>query len=560
MPRLRTPRFPLLLLALLASVLVVLAGLQWRWIGQWSTVEATRQQRALAAAADALDAAFSAPLRAAADAFGEIEASDDAAPAALAARLRAWQSDAALPALLDGVYWVEPGPAPRLLKLDTAAAALRPIAWPEAWAPWRAFFADQPSRLTVPPGTAATVRFSDADVPAAPPGLALPALPTPGPSPLPVRFVFLPLDADALRAALLAPTLDRLLDTDAYDVRVTGPDGSVLYASDPALDALATPDLDRPFGPGSLTNLGVTVEGTRDGLAELVELSAFQTRGASGPWRLRVQHRAGSISAAVARLRWRQLSLAFGVLGVLAAAMALLVRSAGAQRRLAQQQMEFVAGVTHELRTPLAVIRSAGENLADGVVASPEQTRQYGALVRDEGQRLSEMVESVLTLAGADARLPTRQRLALSDLVREAVRQTEPVLASADVQIDLAEPLPLLNGDPTTLTLALRNLLANAARHGKPPIRIEARPSHQADQPIVTLTVSDNGPGLDPADLPHLFDPFYRGRGGSKHTGSGLGLALVRRVAELHGGTVTARNRPAGGCAFVLTLPSAEAP
>ena len=563
MSRAPAPRLPLLLVALLATVLVVLAGLQWRWIGQWSTVEEARQQRALAAAGDALDAAFSDPLRAAADAFGEVEAADEEAPAALAARLGTWQSDAALPTLLAGVYWVEPGPTPQLFRLDAdAAPALRPVAWPEAWAPWRAFFANQPGRLSVPPGATATIRFSDADAPAVPPGLALPALPVPGPSPLPVRFVFLPLDANVLRTALLAPTLDRLLDADAYDVLVTDADGSVLYASTPALDGedLRAPDLGRPLGPGSLTNLGVTLEGTGGGRAELVELSAFMTRDAGGPWRLQVQHRTGSIGAAVARLRWRQLGLAFGVLGVLAAAMALLVRSAGAQRHLAQQQLEFVAGVTHELRTPLAVIRSAGENLADGVVDDPERARRYGALVRDESDRLGGLVEGVLALAGADTRAPAPERLDLRAVVNEAARQARPVLdeTGATLTVDVPDDLPPLDGDAASLATALRNLLVNAARYGGPAIALTARAAEQGGRPAVALAVADGGPGLDAADLPRLFEPFYRGAAAPKHAGAGLGLALVRRAAEAHGGTATAENRPEGGARFTLTLPASS--
>ena len=567
MPTVSASRLPLLLALLLGVVLVVLAGLQWRWIGQWSTVEEARLQSALSTGAANLDAAFSQALNDAADAFPEIEVGDAEAAEALAERWQARPENTLASSLVEAAYWVEPGPTPHLFRLDPTEPTLNEADWPEAWAPWRAYFAAQPPVLAAPPGTTLTVHFDDADSPAYPPGLALLVLPPPGRLPLPVRFVFLPLNPAALQNAVLPSLIETYLVTpESFDVLITSeadPDAP-LYASrgDLHADAFVTPDMDRLFGPQAFNQLSLTLGRPEGGEAQIVELSELQTKQdlatPSGRWRLRIQHRAGSIGAAVGVLRRRQLSLAFGVLLVLAAATALLVRSAQTQRRLARQQMEFVAGVSHELRTPLAVIRSAGENLADGIVGDTEQMRQYGALVRDEGQRLSEMVESVLTLAGADARLPVQERLVLTDLVREAVRQVQPMLAGADLQVDLAEPLPMLAGDPAALTLALRNLLANAVRHGEPPIQIEAKPALQNHRHAIALTVSDAGAGLMPGDLPHLFDPFYRGNGAARHTGSGLGLTLVRRVAEMHSGTVAARNRPEGGCTFTLTLPTVE--
>src|SRR5204863_343747 len=120
-----------------------------------------------------------------------------------------------------------------------------------------------------------------------------------------------------------------------------------------------------------------------------------------GEWQLTVAHPAGSLDVAVARARRRSLAVSFGVLLLLAASVALLVVATHRAQRLARQQMEFVAGVTHELRTPLAVICSAGENLADGVIAERAQVRRYGRLIRGEGRRLAEMVEQVLEFAGA---------------------------------------------------------------------------------------------------------------------------------------------------------------
>jgi signal transduction histidine kinase len=113
-----------------------------------------------------------------------------------------------------------------------------------------------------------------------------------------------------------------------------------------------------------------------------------------------LKHPAGSLETAVNAARRRNLILSSGILAVLGASMGLLVLSTRRAQRLARQQMEFVAAVSHELRTPLAVIRSAAENLADGVVHDEAQIRKYGDLMRNEGRRLTEMVEQILELAG----------------------------------------------------------------------------------------------------------------------------------------------------------------
>ena len=124
-------------------------------------------------------------------------------------------------------------------------------------------------------------------------------------------------------------------------------------------------------------------------------------RSAGARWRLLVKHPAGSLEAAVDAARRRNVLISSGILGLLAASMVMLVVSTRRAQQLARQQMEFVAAVSHELRTPLAVVRSAADNLADGVVHDEEQVRQYGALVRSEGRRLTEMVEQILDMRGS---------------------------------------------------------------------------------------------------------------------------------------------------------------
>lgn len=283
-----------------------------------------------------------------------------------------------------------------------------------------------------------------------------------------------------------------------------------------------------------------------------------------GPWRLVIRPVAGSLDAVVARARKRNLAVSAGVLALLAASFAVLVVATQRARRLARQRMELVAGVTHELNTPLAAIRSAGQNLADGVVSTPEQVRRYGALIEREGQRLSALVGQALKLAGIEsgARVWRPEPASVAEAVQESLADCRWLLAENGIQVETEVPagLPEVIVDRAALGLILRNLIDNAARHAASGKWVGVRARLEPDGRHVLLTVEDRGPGIAPEDRPHLFEPFYRGRRvvGSATPGSGLGLDLVRRAAAAHGGTVHASPAPGGhGALFSVRLPAA---
>jgi signal transduction histidine kinase len=228
--------------------------------------------------------------------------------------------------------------------------------------------------------------------------------------------------------------------------------------------------------------------------------------------------------------------------------------------------MELVAGVTHELNTPLAAIRSAGQNLADGVVADPDQVRRYGALIEREGQRLSALVGQALKLAGIEsgARVWRPEPAPVADAVQETLADCRWLLAENETEVETEIPgdLPDVVMDRGALGLIVRNLVDNAARHGGAGKWVGVRARLEPDGRHVLLSVEDRGPGIAPEDRPHLFEPFYRGRGvvGSAIPGSGLGLDLVRRAAAAHGGTVSVSPGPGGrGALFSVRLPAARA-
>ncbi len=283
-------------------------------------------------------------------------------------------------------------------------------------------------------------------------------------------------------------------------------------------------------------------------------------------WRLVVRHPGGSL-AETAVVYWRRdLLLGFGVLLVLAASMALVLVWMLRIRRLAKMQMDFVAGVSHELRTPVSVISSAAENLADGVVAGGPQVKQYGALIRNEAQRLAGMIGQVLLFAATRSNQGQYQPqpVPVSETIDTAVADLSH-LATANgftVEKEIAPDLPPVLADPKALGRCLQNLMTNALKYGGDGrwmgIRAQAGAGPEADE--VLITVQDRGEGIEADEIPHIFEPFYRGNAArsSQVHGTGLGLSLAKEAAEAMGGRLTVTSHVGEGSAFTLHFPAAK--
>lgn len=293
----------------------------------------------------------------------------------------------------------------------------------------------------------------------------------------------------------------------------------------------------------------------------------FAMRRVSEPaWTLFIRHRAGSLEAAAGRARRWNLGMSFGMLMLLAASLGLVVASARRSERLARQQMEFVAGVSHELRTPLAVIRSAAENLADGVVSDAAQVKRYGAVIAGEGRRLTDMVEQVMEYARFDAgrRARAADPVEPAGIVRAAVEALGPWLREQGVAVEsrIESDLPTVDGDAAALSRAVQNLVSNAAKYGdRRWVGVRAWSATARGGREVSVAVSDRGEAIPDAELARIFEPFERGRRAieAQIPGAGLGLSLVRRTAEQHGGRVNV-SREDGVTTFTLTLPASTHP
>jgi signal transduction histidine kinase len=323
-------------------------------------------------------------------------------------------------------------------------------------------------------------------------------------------------------------------------------------------------DAQHPRVPGA-PPISFVLQPTPEGMAERITSTlTTRTPSAGGArWRLLLKHPSGSLEAAVNSARRRNLIVSMSILAVLGASMGLLVLSTRRAQELARQQMEFVAAVSHELRTPLAVIRSAGENLADGVIGDDPHIRRYGELVRSEGRRLSDLVEQILEFAGIQSgqRSMTPRPVPVATLLQDVVSASAALIDAVrlNVEFELPDGLPPVLGDEPALRRVFQNLVGNAIKYGAGGGSIALRA--RADGPHVAISVVDRGIGIAPAEQARIFDPFYRAADvvAAQIQGAGLGLSLVKRIVEAHGGKIAVKSAPGAGSEFTVTLPAAAA-
>jgi two-component system, OmpR family, phosphate regulon sensor histidine kinase PhoR len=230
-------------------------------------------------------------------------------------------------------------------------------------------------------------------------------------------------------------------------------------------------------------------------------------------------------------------------------------------KRLEKVRQEFVANVSHELRTPLTAIKGYAETLRDGGLRDPATAAEFVRVIHRHAERLRALIEDLLDLAAVEqgeARLrPAAVR------VRAAVTQVETLVRPAaearrqTFGIDLPGDLPEILADRDRLAQVLTNLLDNAVKFTPEGGRVSL--TARAEDGMVVLAVSDNGVGIPPADLPRVFERFYRvGRSRDRREGgTGLGLAIAKHLTQAMGGTIDVESAQGSGTTFRVTLPAA---
>jgi signal transduction histidine kinase len=560
---------------LLALLCLVLAALQFVWIGELSRGERTRLQDGLQSSLQRLSRDFNEDLSTAVAALRPPAAliEESGREAAYAQQFLRWRDATNHAALFRKVALAVPkGEEVSLLQFDEAKETFLPAEWPKDW---NTLHDSLVQRLTERRGgpnfsTRATI-------------LEIPRFSARGDGPGGEQeWLILDVDPDYVHTTWLPQLISRHIGTgiplrfrvvDRFDPT------KLLFQSnnDPDFKPEASVGLleYNRFEPG---RGGGPPRGERGEKGDRAKRgpgpNPFFRKGGPpqdfnrGRWQLDVRYAEGSLDSIVNRIRWRNLGISAAILALMLLTAVMLVRFSRQQQHLAELQMNFVAGVSHELRTPLTVIRTAAYNLRGRVAANPAQVERYGTLIQDESEKLTALVEQVLRFSSARAGHAVGEKapVAVEGVIEEALhsRRLDAPGAKINIAKDLENGLPLVMADELALKHAIQNLLDNAVKYGTENsdwIGVAARKITDANGDTVEVRISDRGPGIPKEEQAEIFTPFFRGRRAQLDQihGTGLGLNLVKKIIEAHGGTIRVESEPGNGTSFILRIPAAPA-
>src|SRR5262245_61942737 len=480
--------------ALSLVALLVLAGLQYHWIGQIAVAERQRLERRVAESASELAEDFTGELRSLA---GELEPRfSPVDPVLIAMRYHDWAATAAYPGLVKSIY-IARRPA-EVLRLDPTMETFEPDSWPAALPRLADYVA---GRGTAPPDIDGDLivlptnrRFNGprggrgAQGPGGDSTRGLSAG-LQDRDPADSGWMIIELNHDVIVNQVLPRLVSqRFPDYEGRDYRVAivatrrGSGSHTIFTSG---DSWSSRDLDSPDYVLDMFTPALQRRGTPPAVPQpTARVGRGGDRGLRGPdqrgpmvtlagqsWQILVKHRAGSVATAVMEFGRRNLAISFGIFVVLGISAVAIMVSVSRARRLGNLQMEFAAGISHELRTPLAVIQSAAHNLGSGVVRDREDIEEYAAIVKAEARRLTDMVEQVMAYTETQS---GRKHYDLSpvdigDVTELAIRNMSTVLQEGNtvVEKNLDSALPPVLADAPALTRCLQNLLSNAIKYGQ---------------------------------------------------------------------------------------------
>ncbi len=234
--------------------------------------------------------------------------------------------------------------------------------------------------------------------------------------------------------------------------------------------------------------------------------------------------------------------------------------------KMARMQMDFAASVSHELRTPLAVLCSAVDNIADGVVSGKEQLARYGTVIRNQSRQINGLVNQVILFVSTQDGKGryAMEPLAVSDIVETAISGTAELIRKEGFTLEqYIEPnLPNVMGDLVAISQCLQNLIVNALKYGAKGrwIQIRAIQEGLKDHREIRISVQDRGQGIGRGELHRIFEPFYRAEAALSEQihGTGLGLPIAKSLAEAMGGRLSVTSEVGVGSTFTVHLPVVE--
>ena len=546
----------------MAGVVFFLATLQYRWTAEISGTQQGRLESALDASVGNFDQEFSYDFDRLCEGF---EIAPDEPAATLESHVlhqyAAWTKTTKRPGFLLGVYIWKTGGAPDgvLESLDLDNNRFQQADWPAELDSLHQFLSRQAAQLppTMPDRKAVYYPWTFYEET---PALIRPMFQSSlGGSDSemdvkPIGFLIVELSGNFLKQVYFPELVDRYFVKLGFGAAIRSAEApyEAVYLSSPNFPVATS-------SPDAVVNLfdSVAQEARRRGHPPV------QPSSQAHQWQLVVQHPSGSLETAVSSWRRRNLAISFGLLFILAGSVVLVFSVARRAERFAKLQMEFVAGFSHELCTPLAVINSAVENLADGVVDNPSQVQEYAGILRDQGGRLERLLDQVLLFASGRLRRSEYELrpMDIRAVVAQSVTASERMLLDAGFAIEknIGADLPLVAADPAVVNRCVDNLISNAMKYAGENrwIGISARLDSSNPREEVQVRVEDKGIGISASDLPHIFEPFYRvqtARDGQIR-GVGLGLHLVKRMMEEMGGTVSVSSEIRKGTCFTLHFP-----
>jgi len=260
----------------------------------------------------------------------------------------------------------------------------------------------------------------------------------------------------------------------------------------------------------------------------------------------------------------RQIHIYIGliVLAIIAliAGIFLTVRNVSRELEIARMKSDFVSNVSHELKTPLSLIRLFGETLEMERVTSDEKRREYYQIITKESERLTHLINNVLSFSRIEAG-KKRYEFEHADIA-EVVKRTVDAYrfhierAGFQLEVDIAEELPEIRVDSDAISQALLNLLSNAVKYSDEQKHITVRAVMRGDE--IVVEIEDKGVGIKKEEQKRIFDKFYRGNTVRQSGGSGLGLTLVKHIIEAHNGRVEVESEEGKGSKFSLIIPVGE--